>query len=122
MSLGDPEAWVCPTCGRLVIGVHDCAVYIGQTRPSWSLPSRPTVDPELAFRAKLADRCSFCLGPYHETTGHAYSATFRACGPCYREWLVFYRGRLKNPLTLALMRMYDAIRFRRKPRRSNAPA
>jgi hypothetical protein len=46
-------------------------------------------------------KCFFCGGPAHPATGHAYSDTCMACGPCYREFLRFYRGRLANPIARA---------------------
>jgi hypothetical protein len=39
-------------------------------------------------------KCSACNNPYHPATGHAWSETFRLCGPCaisFKDWL---KGRM----------------------------
>ncbi len=45
-------------------------------------------------------KCTFCGGVWHEATGHWYSKTARACGPCTRDffkWLKAHVNRWANP-------------------------
>lgn len=39
-------------------------------------------------------RCSRCGGVWHPATGAEYSATFRTCGRCEREFWTWARGRI----------------------------
>ena len=59
--------------------------------------------------------CFFCHGVAHPATGHAYSATAIACGRCYREFLPWYRGRLRNPIAVAAVAEPRTITVERTP-------
>ncbi len=55
-------------------------------------------------------RCGRCKGPFHPATGHAFSATIVACGPCYGR---FAAWQLKNkygwqPLTPAQLKRLNS--------------
>jgi hypothetical protein len=39
----------------------------------------------------MASGCSFCLGVWHPSTGAWYGAGLRACGPCVRSWLAWFK-------------------------------
>jgi hypothetical protein len=47
--------------------------------------------------------CFFCKGPAHPSTGHQYTPTVLCCGPCYRQFLPWYKGRLRNPIAIAAL-------------------
>ena len=48
-------------------------------------------------------KCSTCDNPYHPSTGHAFSPTVVACGPCARKFVAFVRARTT--------RRYGGVRF-----------
>lgn len=53
--------------------------------------------------------CFFCGGAAHPATGHAYSERVLACGPCYREHMVWLKGRLHNPIAEAAVRPFGTV-------------
>lgn len=40
-------------------------------------------DIKIRYSFEVSLRCGKCKGPFHSATGHAFSATTVACGPCY---------------------------------------
>ena len=49
-------------------------------------------------------KCLFCGGSAHPSTGHQYTERVISCGPCYRQFLVWYKARLHNPVAEAATR------------------
>lgn len=39
-------------------------------------------------------RCMNCGGPFHPSTGHAFSVTAVLCGPCARDFFAWVRKRM----------------------------
>ena len=62
--------------------------------------------------------CFSCGGPAHPATGHVHQrkpTIVIVCLRCYLDFLEWFRGRLRNPLTVAALTMNaDPPRNRRK--------
>lgn len=38
-------------------------------------------------------RCSACGGPFHPSTGHAWTESIQICGPCARDFVIWIKSR-----------------------------